>query len=145
MVENKESEKAFERYKEIIGFLNAEEDKQGIKLVDELIKKALNYLNNLSRIRTLETIEVFRRDLDRQSYNAELENLDRVRKISHDALISQVKIVNRYLFKNYKKDTPIGGIYSANPENLANENRTAIADWVKHLVDGLYRRGILKK
>ena len=47
-----------------------------------------------------------------------MEELDRNRRIKHDALISQLTAMNRYLFKNYqtRRSVPVGGVYSLAPK-----------------------------
>ena len=69
---------------------------------------------------------------------------DKRRKIAHEALLSQLYIVNRALLKEelLKGKVPIGGIYSLNPDTIRDRN--SVSDWAGYLVKALARRGFVK-
>jgi len=141
--EDKRSTEAFERYELILNLLKNARDKMGLKLLTELINKALNYIETVARVERVMAIQKFRAQ-DEDEYKSEFTRLDQIRHIQHNALIDQLNIVNRYLFRSGLKDSlPFGGIYSLDPSTI--ENRTIVADWAYYLIEALYRRGIVKK
>ena len=79
-----------------------------------------------------------------EEYQRNIKNFDQRKRISHEALISQLAIVNRYVFKNnnLKGRVPIGGIYSLDPNTIVNRNM--VGDWAYYLVNALVRRGIIE-
>ena len=147
--ETKQELQAFERYKIVVEILKELNDSRGLKLIQELVDKCARYIDIAS---IAEAHSKMLRsgnfaggegilDVQRAS-----ENLDRNRKLAHDALISQLIIVNRYI--SSKKDIPLGGIYSLDPRTLIEpyeyDSRVKIGDWAKYLTNALERRGIRK-
>ena len=137
-----ESAKAFERYKQIADLLDEITDKKGLRLVQELVEKCANY------VRITEEMEEFIkkheiRDTPIEKYQQYFKSIDERKRLSHNALISQLSIVNRYLFKHpvIENRVPIGGIYSLDPNSIRDRN--AVGDWAYYLIDGLTRRGMV--
>ncbi len=142
--ESKESKEAFDRYELILDFLNSKSDEKALRLIDELINKAARYIDIVNNYERIMQLQKFRAQYE-EKITEEFKRLDDIRKIAHNALISQLKIVNRYLFKNYGKAILPGGIYSLKPETLVLEDsksRDFIAYWAGYIVEALYRRGI---
>ncbi|MBS3152460.1 DUF3232 domain-containing protein [Candidatus Woesearchaeota archaeon] len=142
--EKRESAKAYSRYKKIIDLLNLNNDQAGLKHVQQLLEICERYVVVVANVERIGIIHRFRTQTDEQEIE-KFRNLDQLRKITHNALISQLKLVNRYLFRKYGDEISIGGIYSFYPMTLADEDRSAIGEWAYCLVDALQRRGILKK
>jgi len=137
----KEVKKAYRRYLEIVSLLRTNEDDKGLRLLDELIRYCKEYFNLiLSEEESLKIIRYKEYEEDKiKKAESEWENR---RRRTHDMVITQLKVFNRYLFKNYK-DVPIGGICSLNPKELSPLNRRAVGDWVAYLIKGLYENGII--
>ncbi len=128
---------AYKRFEHVREVLKLNEDEKGMKLLEELVEKANNYVSSVVKVaippRQLASMETW-------ELQEKMTALDRSRRISHDALISQLTILNRYLFKNYEagEEIPIGGIYSLPPDTLTAFDRKAVGDWAGYLVLGLY-------
>ncbi len=137
----RQERKAYDRYVEIEEIL--EDDKKGLALVHDLVDMAASYIEAVVNMETSIKIIRFRID-DPIKQRERIGALDKFRTIKHNALIAQLKIVNRYLFKNYGDDVPIGGIYSLNPMTLSHEDRVAIAEWANYLAVALFKKGIVK-
>ncbi len=145
MRENAESKKAFERYEQIIKLLKENEDIRGLNLVKDLVKLCIDYVELRLNFERLMEMQKFRKQNDEEVLE-EFIRLGNLRKIKHNAMMSQLKIVNRYLFKKYEKGTvPIGGLYTLDPLTLIHDNREIVGDWAAYLVDALYRRAIINK
>lgn len=87
---------AYERYKLIIALLNEINDKKGLGLVAELVEKCVNYLETVVAAEVIAKTEKFR--MEERQLAEEISRLDQRRRLSHEALISQLYIVNRYTF-----------------------------------------------
>lgn len=141
-----EVDKAYERYGLIQDLLKTAGDNKGLKLVDELIDKCKNYV-----IVTLKmeagVKELEQRSVDIGEYKAEISRMDTNKRLAHNALISQLVIVNRYLSKKspIKDQLLIGGIFSRNQAALSDPyssiSRAEIGDWASDLVTAIYRKG----
>lgn len=141
MSESKESPKAFERYQQIVDLLNSNNDKKGLKYVQDLVNKCREYVTVVANAERIGKLQRFRSQTSEEE-REEYKRLDQLRRIIHNALIAQLKLVNRYIFRDYKEQIPIGGIYSLDPSTI--ENRTAVGDWAYYLFDSLVRRGIVR-
>jgi len=109
-------------------------DETAVSLIDQLLESAVNYVEAVFK---METTLATQRLLKEGSDLGELtEELDEKRHRKHNLLIDNIRIVNRYLFRNFKDDIPAGGIYSDDPVHIAenNTNRAAIGDWAGRLV-----------
>jgi len=137
------SKEAFARYNEIATLLNQKGDRDGMKLLHTLINKCADYFRVVADQGKLKK----RGDSasSRMQLGRDLAEVDELRTIVHNALISDVVIFNRYLFtKSIVKDQiPIGGIYTFDPETLRVRDRRAIGDWALCLVEALFEYHIL--
>jgi hypothetical protein len=135
--------RAYNRYEEILKILNSNSDERGLKLIKELLKKIFNYIENVTRFELFIKQKKYKLETeckDAEEYRETMQNLDNIRRLSHNALIDQLNIVNRYMFKNYRDETPIGGIYSLDPNSM--KDRTAVADWAGYLAEAITRRNL---
>ena len=142
IMESEASEKAFERYKQIVNLLKSIKNKKGLALVQELIEKCANYIKITNEMGVF--IKVHQsREQDVEKYREQYRNIDQRKRLTHEALISQLNIVNRYLFRNKEElgEIPPGGIFSRDPITITNRN--AVGDWAKDLIDALHIRGIV--
>ena len=129
-----EEERAYHRYALIKGLLHGRGDELGLGLLDELVQKASRYVSVVITKEDFDIINRFR--MDPKSFKEASVRADVGRRISHDTLIDQLKITNRYLFKHHKEETPVGGVYSLEPQTI--RDRIAVGDWAGHLVLGIY-------
>lgn len=68
------------------------------KLISEVLFKVEDYVRS---IRTNDEIKQQRNEMDAAEYRKENELSDRMRRIKHDALISQINIANRFISRNF--------------------------------------------
>jgi len=64
--------------------------------------------------------------------------LDKVRTLSHNALIDAINICNRYLLGKYRDELPATGIFDGPAEVLQKPDRRAIGDWAGELVAEMF-------
>ena len=128
---------AYKRFSQIKDILIKNKDEQGLGLLEDLVCKADRYIQSVVRMDLPASIK-FR--LETYEFQEKITEMDRNRRIKHEALISQLKIFNRYLFRNYQAgcEVPVGGIYSLPPETLSPMDRHAVGDWAGFLILGLY-------
>ena len=104
-------------------------------LLEKLLEKSESYF---CRVFEMETrLKVARLRLEGDAMRDLTENLDKVRRYAHDALISDLHIFNRYIIKEYQDDVPVGGIFSKNPDAI--RDRIAVADWAGELLAAVYQ------
>lgn len=139
-----EEDNAFERFELIVGILKDNNARTGLKLVQGLVVKCSEYIQIVVVSEEIMALQKFRKETDMEVME-EFRRLDRLRKIKHDALISQLVIVNRYLFKTkiLNGKIPFGGIFSLDPVLLKNLDRNRIAEWAGYLVNALRKRSLL--
>ena len=140
--------KALKRYQEVRDILDG--DDIGEKCLEDLVDSSSNYVKNVLNLEHAIKTSRFHGD-DPEKYKSMMENLDRNRRISHNALLSNFKILNRYLFRKLSetdKRLP-GGIYTENPDNLISFSRYSdmndvpdrirysVAEWAGYLLDGV--------
>lgn len=135
MSELKEVKKAGERYALIHKFLIDKNDNFGLELLDDLIDACKRYAEFVSSME--KRIQLIKYKEESWDVANRIEELDKNRRIIHDALISKLYALNRYLFKTYK-EIPISGIYSLDPETI--RDRAVIGDWVGYLTEYLATR-----
>lgn len=134
--DEKESEKAYDRFMGVKSLLEDRKDKKGLYLLEELIKYAGDYVKIVTKLESIDAGQYQNRE-DKEKIRA----IDLRKKIKHDALISQLTIVNRYLFNNYspEEEIPFGGVYSLPVETLSPKlNRFAVGNWASYIIQGLY-------
>ncbi len=127
-----ENIKAFERFSEIENIV--QDDSLAGDMLKKLVRSATRYIGHVANveaeIRNFNSSENYFKD--EGAYREELGN---TRRIYHNALISNLHVLNRYLFQNYEGDVPTGGIYSKSPDSI--KDRNAIGDWAGSLVFGM--------
>ena len=132
-----QEQKAYNRYQQIKEILEEHKDKVGLKLLKELIDKVTGYVSHV--VGMAKRIETARFRLDQERYIQLATNLDEVRGIKHNALISQLKILNRYLFKTYTAEIiPFGGVYSLDPETI--NMREVVGDWAGYRATAIVKK-----
>ena len=125
-------ETAKARIDEIIA--SVKEDKNALNLIHGVLAKAQNYVDRVFAMET--ALQTQRPYTEGGELRKLTEDLDGLRSIAHNALISEIQIVNRYLFKTFGPDViPPGGVYSKDPVHLtSNAYRSSIGDWAGELV-----------
>ena len=135
-----ECKKAYQKYQQIKELLMEREDAKGLALLDELVVSAQRYIQSVVRMDLPQSLQY---RLETWEFQEQLQELDKARKISHDALIAQLRATNRYLFKNYQagEEVPYGGVYSLSPHTLSPTiDRFAVGEWAGYLILGLYEQ-----
>ncbi len=123
--------KVKKRHKEITNLIK--ENDLAKTLLIELIESAANYIEHVSNMEAVATIQKFR--LDCYKFKELVGDIDKKRKFCHESLISNLYSFNRYLFNNYDGKTPIGGIYTLDP--LSIKDRNAVGDWAGYFINGI--------
>jgi len=125
-------QKAAERLSEIEGIIG--EDSIAGDMLKKLERSATRYVSHVANAEA-EMINFKNSDDYFKGEGALREELGNTRKIYHNALISNLHAMNRYLFQNYDGKVPVGGIYSKSPESI--KDRNAIGDWAGSFVFGM--------
>lgn len=133
-MEREHVEKAKKRYKEITSLIKG--DAMANSLLKALVHSVSEYVEIVTNRGAVKQVQRFR--LEEGEYDSLVYNLDVRRTVSHDALISDLKILNRYLCENYENHIPAAGIYTLDPATISpNVNRTAVGDWAQYLSNGI--------
>lgn len=127
---------AASRVSEISDLLEDNEDSNGMRLLYSLVDSAESYLQ---RTNATEPSPVHKMRLTDEQFLALKEERDTNRRISHEALMSSLTAVNRYLFTNYEPgtDVPYGGACSLDPIFLSPMDRIAVGRWSCEMVIGM--------
>jgi len=96
-----------------------------LKTVEGIVEDCGRYIKRVHDTEVAYTIARFR--METKEYTKYYEELDRNRKITHDALISGVRLLNRLCMLN---DLP--------PIFEGTEDRVSVADFAKEVVDEFY-------
>ncbi|MFP4118085.1 MAG: DUF3232 domain-containing protein [Candidatus Woesearchaeota archaeon] len=134
----KEKDEALKRYKFFKTLFEDNKDKEGERFLTELKDNCARY------IEAVVNFEVEAQALKKGKITKkDLEETDRARKSSHDALISDVTVFNRFVAKKYGWQVkggqiPPGGIFSLDP--LLMKDRKSFTRWAFLLVSRLFRR-----
>ena len=128
---------ACQRLREVRELLVENEDRCGLSLLEELIGHASRYIESVVKMDLPKSLKY---RLETWEFQEKLQELDQSRRIKHNSLISQLCILNRYLFKNYSagEEVPYGGVYSLPLHTLSPLDRIAVGDWAGYLILGLY-------
>lgn len=132
-----EKKKAYERYMFFNALFNAEHDDKGNLLLFDIRDDASKY------IEAVVNLEVESRAFKKGTITKEdLMDTDRARKVSHDALITNLSIFNKYVSKKYGWQAsggkvPPGGLFTLDP--LYINDRNAIKTWAWFLVASLFK------
>lgn len=111
-------------------------DGRAMQLVGDVIRCANSYIQSVNTMERSMKSAQFRMETDQ--YQRLVMQLDQRRRILHDALLSQLNITNRYLFKNFKEEIPVGGLFSHDPSQY--HDRAAIGDWAFELINEIASR-----
>lgn len=115
-----------EKINEFIRVISETNDRECLELMEDLISSASDYVR---RVNVLEIgLMVGKYSKEGSEYREYIEKLDKLRSSAHNALITNVKIINR-LCKN--NDLPL--IYSGN-----EEDRIQVAEFAKQVVEELF-------
>lgn len=116
-----------EKINEFIRVISESNDRECLDLMEDLISSASDYVR---RVNVLEVgLMVGKYSKEGSEYREYIEKLDKLRSSAHNALITNVKIINR-LCKN--NDLP--PIYIGN-----EEDRIQVAEFAKQVVEELFR------
>jgi hypothetical protein len=118
-------EKIKERINKLIEAIK--EDPDMLALIQEMVDSCANYVDTVVNMENAITIARFKID-DPSEYRAHVQRLDQSRRIAHNVLISNVRIVDR-LCKVNKVEPVYGG---------HDEDRLAIAEFAKQVVDEFF-------
>lgn len=125
--------KALERLEQILEI--AKDDEVSLSLAEKLMESAERYFQSVVSMERKVKLAKYR--LEGKDLRDLIQSLDTTRHLAHNALLDNVAILNRYLFKEYGIDTvPAGGVYSEDPETI--RDRAAVGDWAGKLLFGLY-------
>lgn len=128
--------KPYIRLKETIAFFQSKKDDSGLKLLQEAMAKAVDYVSIVSGMEIQAMVQKSR--LETGAYRELFTRLDRQRSFSHNALISSCKAANRYYREKYPDDISVGGIFDLPKEKLENLTRQAIGDWAMDITRALF-------
>lgn len=127
----KANPETLERYIKISELVKG--DDIGNNLLEMLVIRACEYMQTICRSDVLMRTQAAR--LDGDDFRDFAGDLDRKRRLAHNALISSLEGLNRYCLKTFD-ECPIGGIYSLAPDTI--HNRIAVGDWAGQLVYELF-------
>jgi hypothetical protein len=96
-----------------------------MKNVEDFINSCGEYLKRVNDMEAAITVARFR--MDPQDYRHYIVELDRNRKIAHDSLIANVRLLNK-----------LCSLYDTDPIYTGSESRIEIADFAKSVVDEMY-------
>lgn len=126
-----------ERVRSVVNLVRG--DKKAIELIGAVLTRALNYVTAVYTMETqMPQVILFAEQGERMHTAA---RLDRNRSLAHNALIDEMKICNRYLFKTFGREViPPGGIYSSDPIHLtSNTYRYEIGTWAGEVVNSYFK------
>ncbi|GEM_PF-2358972 len=145
--QKKDIANARKRYDFFVKFLEKQKDEGGLELLNDLIKNCKNYVHavvqNFLKSEELKNATPGQKMIIRM----DISSLDEARRISHNALISRIEMINRYVSQKYGWQSaggkiPIGGIFSLSPDVLQNPYaeglRRIVGDWAFFLYIGLF-------
>ncbi len=115
-----------EKINEFIKVISEIEDSECLDIMEELIESASDYVR---RVNVLEIgLMVGRYNKEGSEYREYIEKLDKQRSNAHNALISNVKIINRLCRKNN-----LPPIYRGN-----EDERIEVAEFAQKVVEELF-------
>jgi hypothetical protein len=115
-----------DRIREIKGIIGG--DEQANKFIENVVIKAIDYIRQIERAERILSIHSNSYD-----FKDKFDSADKLRTIKHNALISDLNIANRYLFKEYGDVIPVGGLFVGPVEQF--HQREIIGDWAVELVN----------
>lgn len=115
-----------EKINEFIRTISESKDRECFNLMDDLISSASDYVR---RVNVLEIgLMVGKYNKEGAEYREYIEKLDKQRSNAHNALITNVKIINRLC-----KNNDLASIYSGN-----EEDRIQVAEFAQNVVEELF-------
>ncbi len=130
------NELVLKRIDEIIALLKHKNDDKGMNLLLDTLNKAVDYVSVVTKMEIQMKTQKFR--LEVEDYQDLVMSLDKKRTMSHEALISNCTIFNRYYKKNYPEEFQLGGIFGVKKEKLENFNRQLIGDWAVDITSAIF-------
>lgn len=127
------SDLAQQRFEQILRLIQG--DDVSLSLLENLLESAERYFQTVVSME--HKVRLARLRLEGQNLRDFIHSLDTHRSLSHNTLLDNIAILNRYLFKKFGPDAvPVGGIYSKDPESI--RVRALVGDWAGELLYGLY-------
>ena len=115
-----------EKINEFIRVISESNDSECLELIEDLISSASDYVR---RVNVLEIgLMVGKYNKEGSEYREYIEKLDKLRSSAHNALITNVKIINRLCRNNN-----LPPIYDGN-----EEARIQVAEFAKQVVEELF-------
>jgi hypothetical protein len=115
-----------EKINEFIKHISDSRDSECLELIEDLISSAAEYVKRVSILEL--GIMVGKHNKDGEEYREYIQNLDKQRSNAHNALINNLKIINR-LYRNNN----MLPIYKGN-----EDNRVEIANFAQEIIDELF-------
>lgn len=129
----KKGELALKRFEEVVNIIA--EDEVAVSLTEKMLESAQRYFAKVVEMESRLKMARFR--LEGEELRDLTQLLDKNRRMAHEALISNLHILNRYLVKEFGDEMPVGAIYSEDPESI--RDRIAIGDWAGNLLFAIYQ------
>ena len=124
------SNPAFDQFTAVLGAMKAAADSGGERLVNDLAKASLRYEQSFATFALIEKRTAMGQ-LDREEAFGQIKAADLSRRTAHEALISQMNAVNRYLIRKPGTMFPRG--------ILESTDRNVIGAWGRQVAQGLQR------
>jgi hypothetical protein len=115
-----------EKINEFIKNISDSRDSECLELIEDLISSAAEYVKRVSILEL--GIMVGKHNKDGEEYREYIQNLDKQRSNAHNALINNLKIVNR-LYRNNN----MLPIYKGD-----EDNRVEIANFAQEIIEELF-------
>lgn len=127
---------ALKRINDLMALVASENDMQGSKLLKATLLSAHEYVATVNRMETTLKSSKFRLEAD--EYRDLVMELDKRRRIAHDALLSSCSAINRYLRNKYQERCPEGGIFGISKERLQEFDRHVAGDWAGEISAAMF-------
>ena len=124
---------ALDRLEISIRIINS--DEVACSLLEKLLSSAEAYYCKVFEMEA--RLKIARLRLEGEELHELTENLGKNRHYSHEALISDLHIFNRFIVREYGDDVPVGGIFNKDPDDI--RDRIAVADWAGELLTAVYQ------
>ncbi|MBT9167694.1 MAG: hypothetical protein DDT19_01034 [Syntrophomonadaceae bacterium] len=138
-----ENAMVFKRLNDIIVFLKKKNDENALLLLNDTVDKSVNYVATVSKVEGALKLQKDRMEID--DFQELAMELDRRRRVAHDALLSACSALNRYFRKIYPKDYPLGGIFGFSKERLVAFDRHSVGDWAGILVSEIFSHRSIRR
>lgn len=127
---------ARERYDYLLKFLVSKKDQDGVDFLKSVALSAGRYIEAVVK-RIMKTDSLKLEGYSERYVAEEISHLDKIQRIKHNALISDISIFNRYIYTKYLDELKNiqGGIFTLDPERI--NDRNIIATWAWYLFAGI--------